>query len=360
VTAGVSSTSTLARQREYLRRRYKQVHELVANEAFIDLHRSPARALYVASWQRSGSTWLAQIVASMPGTRLVFEPANIRQHLYTRGQPRLVSLPTSGPGSQLGEDGSILAKAIDGSLRSPWMDRMNTTRRATRRVVKDVRTIAILPWIADAFPDVPMVVLLRHPVAVAHSIIELGWVGGPDMEAAVGRPRPDSEIGDAERLRTLIDHAGRQRKVIDHATRQRLLIDEVSLWSGHHGWAMSHPAAERVHVVFYEDLVEQPTAELDRLRRYLAEFDPVWSAWIPDIDSLRKPSATSFRRKSGTSSEWIDSWSGAYDAGTLEQVQRIIDADHLGGLYGASPLPLVPGDSAIDTVRASQPRPVQP
>jgi Sulfotransferase family len=315
------------------------VHRFVVNEAFIDLHRSHARGLYLASWQRSGSTWLAQIVASMPGTRLVYEPANVRQRLFTDGQPRLTSLPLSGPGSELGEDGIMLANALDGSLRSPWMDRMNRTRRATRRVVKDVRTIAVLPWIVDSFPDVPMVLLLRHPMAVAHSIIDLGWVRDPEGQLAGGLQSDDPDIR--------------------HAARQRILIDEVSLWSAHHGWAMSHPATARVHVVFYEDLVNQPTAELERLRRYLAGFHPVWSTWIPRPDASRRPSATSFRRKTGTPSEWIDTWSGAYDAVTLEQVQRIIDAERLGGLYAISPMPLVPGESAIDTVQGSRGPPVQ-
>jgi hypothetical protein len=186
----------------------------------------------------------------------VYEPANVRQRLFTDGQPRLISLPLSGPGSELGEDGIMLANALDGSLRSPWMDRMNRTRRATRRVVKDVRTIAVLPWIVDSFPDVPMVLLLRHPVAAAHSIIDLGWVRDPNGQLAGGLQSDDPEIR--------------------HAARQRMLIDEVSLWSAHHGWAMSHPATARVHVVFYEDLVNQPTAEVVR---HLEITGSTWPRW---------------------------------------------------------------------------------
>ena len=303
----------------------------MVNEAFIDLHRSPARGLYLASWQRSGSTWLAQIIASMPGTRLVYEPANVRQRLFADGEPRMASLPLSGPGSDVGEDGVFLSNALDGSLRSPWMDRMNRTHRATRRVVKDVRTIAILPWIVDTFPTVPMVLLLRHPAAVAHSLIELGWVRDPEVETADGQLAEDPEAR--------------------RAYRQRTLLDEVALWSTHHGWAMSHPAVSRVHVVFYEDLVNQPDAEIDRLRHYLSAFDPAWSTWIPQPDAASRPSATSFRRKKGTPSEWIDSWSDHYDTVTLEQVQRIIGAHNLGGLYSLSPLPHVSGDSALETVR---------
>jgi len=360
VSAGTPATSTASPLRRQLRWRRKQMHDLIVNEAFIDLHRSRARALYVASWQRSGSTWLAQIVASMPRTRLVFEPANIRQHLTTYGhQPRLNTFPLSGPGSELGEDGVMLSRALDGSLRSLWMDQMNQTRAAVRRVVKDVRTIAILPWIVDAFPEVPTVLLLRHPVAVAHSIIELGWVGGPGYAAAAGLPVPDPSAGEAGRARTSSDRSGPERGVVDHAARQQMLIYEVSLWAAHHGWAMAHPASARIHVIFYEDLVQQPTAEIERLQRYLAAFDPVWTSWLPELESLRQPSATSYRREAGTPVEWIDSWSGSYDVATLDQVQRILDAEHLGSLYGASPMPLIDGESAIASVGGSQGSPAR-
>jgi hypothetical protein len=295
----------------------------------LDLHRSRERALYIASWQRSGSTWLAQIVGSMPGTRLIYEPANVRQKLYKRGEPRLITLPLAGPGS-LFDDGAVLAKALDGSMRSPWIDQQDPRHWAVRRVIKDVRTIPVLPWIADTFPEVPIVLLLRHPVAVAHSIIELGWVPDPDGQAADGRHRDDPEL----------------RRHL----RQRALLDEVALWSAHHGWAMSHPASARVHVIFYEDLVKQSTVEIERLQVYLAGFHPVWSAWAPQPDAASRPSATSFRRKEGTPSEWIDSWSGAYDPATLEEVERIIEAEHLGSVYSLSPTPLVTAESALDAV----------
>ncbi len=331
MAAGAGATSPADDLGQRLLRRRRQIHRFVVNESFADVHRSVRRGLYVASWQRSGSTWLAQIVASMPGTRLVYEPANVRQHLFTDGEPRLVSLPLCGPGDRLDEDGAMVSKALDGSLRSPWMDRMNRTRWATRRVVKDVRTVAVLPWIVDAFPDVPVVLLLRHPVAVAHSILELGWVRDPDALAPSGRHGSDPEFR--------------------HLLRQRALLEEVALWSAHHGWALSHPATSRAHVVFYEDLVEQPQVEIERLQRYLQAYGPVWSGWTPDPDAAGRPSATSFRRKSGTSSEWIDSWSGTYDAATLAEVERILGAEHLDGLYSTAPKPLVAGGAAAAAVR---------
>jgi len=77
----------------------------------------------------------------------------------------------------------------------------------------------------------------------------------------------------------------------------------------------------------------------------------VWSTWAPDPDAAGRPSATSFRRQEGTPSEWIDNWSGAYDPATLEQVQRIIEAEHLSSLYSLAPTPLITADSALDAVR---------
>ncbi|MEI8051828.1 MAG: hypothetical protein WCI12_10375, partial [Actinomycetes bacterium] len=86
----------------------------IGRQRFYDPHRDPSRSLYVASWQRSGSTWLAEMVASAPKTRLIYEPANVRQRLYLDGEPRLAELPLSGPDDDLGADGIALQRAASG------------------------------------------------------------------------------------------------------------------------------------------------------------------------------------------------------------------------------------------------------
>lgn len=301
----------------------------------VDRRHDRRRSLYLCSWQRSGSTWLAEMVASAPRTRLVYEPANIRQHFFVDGEPRLVSLPFAGPGDDLGEDGVFLDRAVRGALQTRWSNQLNTATFPTRRVVKDVRTVSVLPWAADRYDDVPMVLLLRHPLAVAHSIVELGWtMNAPSL-------RNEAIAAHDPALATRL--------------RADALLAEVTHWAAHHAWAMRHPATARVHVVFYEHLAAEPVRELDRLSTYLTDFHPVWRDWQPDVATIGRPSSTAFRGDRSTSAAWVDSWSSHYDAATVATAGRILRAHGLDMVYGDAPEPLLDAAGVLAAVRSSRP-----
>jgi len=267
------------------------------------------------------------MVASAPRTRLIYEPANVRQRLYLDGEPRLAELPLSGPDDDLGADGIALQRAASGAFRSSWTEQMNRARRPERRVIKDVRTVGVLPWFTATMPDVPTVLLLRHPLAVAHSILELGWSTSAELLD------PESGVTDP---------------VLRARIRSRALLVEVGQWAAHHSWAMSHVGASSVHVIFYEDLVEDPRGELDRLGNHVGRFHETWRTWTPDPASIARPSATSFRRSStANAATWIETWTDRYDAETLDEAMAILGAYGMDRLYAMSPRPLLSATDAI-------------
>ena len=90
---GPARATPLRRHRRHLAWRKQRFDVTVGTQLFLDPMHDPSRALYLVSWPRSGSTWLAELLASNPRTRLVFEPAN----LPYEGRPDLgtdmISLP---------------------------------------------------------------------------------------------------------------------------------------------------------------------------------------------------------------------------------------------------------------------------
>ena len=56
------------------------------------------------------------------------------------------------------------------------MDQGNTSRLPRGRVVKDCYGTNLAPYVATHFPEVPLIFLLRHPLATAYSIVSLGWL----------------------------------------------------------------------------------------------------------------------------------------------------------------------------------------
>lgn len=291
--------SIARRARHWTRWRRGQLHGAWEHRAHLDALGDEARAAWVCSWQRSGSTLLAEVLASGRGTRLVYEPANLPGALFTGEAAAQVPLPT-GPGPELGS----IERALRGRVHGPWVDQLAEGHLVRRRVVKDVRAVGLLGLVAARHPTTPVVVLVRHPIAVARSVVELGWT-----------PR-GVNTDDA-------------------------MLEEVRRWAALHGTALAAPSAQRALVVAYEHLVLEPEATLDAVLAHLGAHHPTWRSAGVDRARLASPSATSFRRAGARERhEWVGSFDGV-PAPVLEAAVGALRDAGLDHLYGASPEPLV-------------------
>jgi hypothetical protein len=238
------------------------------------------------------------MLASAPGTRVVYEPANVADELFTGEQAALVTLPRSG-------DPCVkdIVRALSGRLWSPWTDQMNTSHLPRRSVVKDVRALWLVHDVIRQQPEVPVIVLSRHPYDVARSAVELGWC--------------DPQLTAAENFAA-----------------------EVASWCAAYDAAVQAP----VIWVSYEDLCADPQRELRRLREALRDRHPTWEALEIDSIDVGRWSQTNFRHTQSTSreaipAEWIECaapvllaspWSHYYavDGSTAASLPEVI-----GGLH---------------------------
>ena len=314
------------RLRDHLAWRRQQFEATTGTQLFIDRHHDAARSLYLASWPRSGSTWLAELIASARGTRLVFEPCNLPYPGKVRIGTELISLPAVAPSDDLGPAGSIIEQAVHGVLRTHWSDQLRTTRVASRRVVKEIVTVPALPWVAAKWPEMPMILLLRHPVAVADSLVSLTWSmnNRTDANAFVAATAPGADptlLGDA-------------------------LLGEVAQWANEHSSAIAGLAQSRALVVFYESLLADPSGEIERIRHHL-ESSPPWRRWEPDPAFIHRPSFASFRRREASADERSRSWLDAWGPATLAHAEQIVGDAGLGHLYGRDGLPACDPDQVL-------------
>ena len=329
------------RIRRHLAWRKQRFDATTGTQLFLDPHHDVARALYLVSWPRSGSTWLAELLATTPGTRLIFEPAN----LPYAGRPDLgtdmISLPRVGPGDDLGGAGALLKRAVTGRLRSHWSDQLTTTRLARRRIVKDIVGVGALAWIADRWPSMPIIVLVRHPLAVAHSLVELTWSmnNATSAQDFIAAHAPDADPGLAAAA----------------------LLGEVTQWADDHAAALGSDAARHALVIFYEDLVRVPDEQIARIERHLAAHGGrAWRTLRIDRSTVDRPSFASFRRQSATVADRIEPWRDAYRPEVVTEAMAILASRGLAGLYGPSAEPLVAGDEAVATVHRSTGSPDAP
>jgi hypothetical protein len=285
----------------------------------IDLDRDHRSSVFLAGSGRSGTTWLSEIINHRNGYRLVFEPfhpgkvgicRNLRRKQYLRPDDRREEY--LGPARRI----------LSGGLRSYWTDRFNRKFVARRRLIKDIRANLLLGWMRENFPGMPIVLLLRHPCAVATSRLALGWrdnlpqtMEQEDLVEDFLLP-VEAEIRDAR--------GSFERHVFSWCIENYVPLMQFG--------------PGEIHLAFYENFVVHPEDEIHNLFAFLGEdFDGrVYRA-------LRRPSPLSREGKSPS----VDAWRRCVTNPQLERTVEILGLFGLDRVYGGGAMPDPSGAHAL-------------
>jgi len=310
--------------------------------AFLERNHDPARSLVVVGSARSGTTWLAEVLAETLHGRLLFEP--LRAESVPQARPvRFGHFIDPDAGSD-GPVTDVLDKVLAGRIRATWIDEYNTVRFPRCRVVKEIRATNLLPWIVRHYPRSPVVFLLRHPVPSAWSVAQLGWP--ENLSQFIGQP--SLMQGPMAPFETLI------RQTVDSPDPFLRLVLRWCL----ENFVPTHLlAAGQAHVVFYEHLVDDPRSELVRLSTYLRRFGPgPWDIQLDSAGNLDRPSHTNYRDTDVASGPGrLDDWVGEVPAPRVDAALSLLGAFGLDRIYGDSTRPriapgaVLPGGPATPT-----------
>ncbi len=301
--------------------------------AFLELNHDPNHTLLLVGSGRSGTTWLAEILVDALGARLVFEPL------------RTQSVPWTWPvsrGHYLGADddadeavAAVLDRILSGRIRNRFTDKYNKARLVSRRVVKEVRATNLLPWIVRRYPRTPVVYLLRHPVPTAWSVSELGWP--EQLEPLLSQQ--SLMQGPLKPFQSLIDEAAASTDRFHRVVLQWCLENFVPI---------HQLDARRVHVVFYEQMVDDPGGELERLRSYLLSFGPDWDAETASVKSVARPSRSNYRGTDTTSgSARLDAWVNEVPGDRVERALALVRGFGLDRVYDNSTRAVIGADEVL-------------
>ena len=277
---------------------------------------------------RSGTTKLAEALASARTTRLVFEPLNPMESPWAPdGFLAGCHLPPEGRDAALH---AVWTRVLTGRLRSPWTDSRNRARVATRRVVKCVAANNLAGWLRHRFPHTPIVFVHRHPLAVAESIVNLETHA---RERGASPPFPWTHRA-TERLATesgLLD--GPLLPVRDGVRRlldgdRTVVVDHVLRWCLENYVPLTMPSDPGFLVARYEDVVDRPDEQLRRIGRFAAlgvdrgvrDFDrPSSTDW-----------ATGLGDRDGSRRNRRDGWRARLAAGDRDAADAVIATFGLG------------------------------
>ena len=220
------------------------------------------------------------------------------------------------------------ARAIlSGQVRCEWVDKFNRKIIFRKRLIKDIRANLFLKWIHRHFPEIPIILLLRHPGAVANSRVKLNW---------------DCRLDDLlvqEDLMT--DFLAPFEQDIRDATEP--FERHVFMWCVENYVPLKQFSKGEILVVFYEDVCRDPQWEMERMMSFLGNR---FSASAGELAA--KPSALS-RDESAVQqgTDLVEAWRDHVDDRQIARAAEICRIFGLDRIYNEGSLPRLSGDEVL-------------
>jgi hypothetical protein len=288
---------------------------------FVDSDQDYRNTVLISGSGRGGTTWLAEIINSDNAFRYIFEPFHPRKvSEFRHFRNRQYIRPTEQHPGFL----RPASRVFSGLLRSDWSDQYNRRLICRRRIVKEIRLGLMLEWVRRQFPEMPVVLILRHPCAVAVS--------------RVANRRPtDFEVQDVLSQPQFIE---------DWLTPYMPIISkldtdfekQIALWSIENMLPLRTITTQDALVVFYEQLCLQPEVEVERISTFLH-----LQSTGRMLKNIGQPSSQTRRGSSAilTGSDLIASWRSHVTPDMIAKAREILDVFGLSHLYSDEGLPLV-------------------
>lgn len=297
---------------------------------FVDHDPDYRKTIFLAGFGRSGTTWLLALLNDRHEFRVLFEPfdpaqvalaVNFTDHQYLRpddDDPHFVMPATA---------------ILTGRIRDDFVDQYNRRMLFHRRIAKEVRANMYLAWLHHHFPGMPIVLLIRHPFAVAASRDAVG--AHIDLQRAfLSQPH------------LVEDHLQPFLETLDGCRTP--FEKSVATWCVENRVALATLKPGDAHVVFYERLCTAPEQEL---RSICSHIGVRYRSSM--LKKLRDPSHTTLERGrlredwSAGAARMCAAWSTRVAADDVRRGLEIVQAFGLSHLYDASPMPLLDAGSVL-------------
>jgi hypothetical protein len=313
----------LVRPDEGFRDLPRRARRWLARRFLLDPLHGAGRTVLLAGSGRSGTTWLAEVLERAGRYRYLFEPFHPDRLPATRSfRPRQYLAP--------GSPDSLMARAVEdvvaGRVRGRWVDQYNDRLVSRRRLVKDVWANLLLGYLAERHPELAIVLVLRHPVAVVRSQLALSrWDWYVDPGHLLGQ----------ERL--MADHLEPYRSVLEGARPGP--EQHAATWCAENLVPLRQLGPGRAHVLFYEHLVARPDEELGRLATFLRLPPPTATGAAAGRPSRLARSASAVV----TGGDAVGGWTATVPRDEVAQVLAVVEGFGLDHLYSSDPMPVPPG-----------------
>ncbi len=298
-------------------------------------------AIFLSSGARTGSTWVAELINYTNEYRFMYEPSLSRpllprNHAQTTGDRRILYIRPDNDDPGLREQA---LQVLDGRFHDVRTDRYNRRLVSRRRLVKEVTSNLFIRWLAHAFPGLPIILLLRHPIPTVRSRA-YEYFQADDVGRRLIDADPEKRTRDYLRLifgqpDLVADHLEPLRDVLESA--RTVLEQRIAVWCVQNYVPLRQFQPGTIHLAFYENFCVDPQAELRRLFDFLGR-----SVDDAALARIRIPSQSMQHggiKEMPDGWEVVNRWRKKVADADIEAALRIIRAFGLEKVYGAGPMP---------------------
>jgi hypothetical protein len=231
--------------------------------------------------------------------------------------------PDNGDPDYLREAEAVLS----GKIHNRWVNQYNRKVFAKKRLVKAIRANLFLKWINVHFPKIPILLILRHPCAVACSRMKFGWKPG------------------LEELLSQMDLVEDFLKPFVHEIKdvQSDFEKHVLLWCIQNYVPLKQFTPGDLHIVFYENLCISPGQEIKRLFEFIHKpYDSQMLAGVsrPSLVSTRDSAIVSRKNPA-------ESYKAKLEKPEIHRAIQLLELFGLERIYGPNPMPKVAGRECL-------------
>lgn len=286
--------------------------------------------VFLAGTGKSGTTWVQNIINYDNSFRMMFEPFH---------SLKISHLKQWNHRQYLREDNTdemflkTAKRILSGNIQHRWIDHCNRKHWVRKRLIKDIRANLFLKWIRCNFPEIPIILLLRHPCAVVNSKLKLGW---------------DTHLNDLLKQPDLMNDIPDSMK--EAMTNAEDPFDKhLVMWCVENYIPLKQFKNGEILIVFYENICENPQKQANRVMSFIKEDQLPLEAF----DRFSQPSSHC-RKDSAiiTGGNLLDAWKNNIPPEKIKRAVEILSIFGLDHIYGEEIRPRLSEEEALQVISA--------
>lgn len=305
----------------------KQIYRIV----HIDSH-DYRKAIFLAGSARSGTTWLQEIVNFNNEYRVLFEPFRPDKVDQVRDWRKYQYL-------RVAENSPIyidpMKNILRGKIKNVWVDTYNQRLISQKRIIKAIHANLFLFWMKHHFPEVPIVIIMRHPCAVANSKLNIVRKHFQYSDNPLEEFLAQEEL--MEDFLSPFEARMREEKTDFESF--------IWMWCIENMIPIKQFGEGEIYITFYENLCINPQEEIKNIFSYIQK------PYSPEvIEKTSIPSPVS-RRNSAINSgaNLIRSWRNNVTDDQITKALGILNLFGMDKIYSDDALPLLGSDDILKT-----------